>query len=67
MGKFLIFAIQPLFWILLSDSIHSRVFNGFVMNFQDEGEFLAHCLPETLSCVHLFKEKICSKNAHKFS
>ena len=46
MVKFLIFAVQPFFLILLSDSIHSRVFNGFVINFQDEREFLAHCLPE---------------------
>ena len=47
-GKYLIFAVQPFFLILLSDSVHPRLFNGFVINFQDEGKLLAHCLPEIL-------------------
>ena len=31
-GKYLIFAVQPFFLILLSDSVHPRLFNGFVIN-----------------------------------
>lgn len=30
----LIFAVQPFFLILLSDSVHPRLFNGFVINYK---------------------------------
>lgn len=43
--------------LVFFDCVHSRVFNRFVINFHDEGKFVAHCLPEILASVHLFKQK----------
>jgi hypothetical protein len=56
-ANFLIFATHSFFLVLLSGSIHFRLFNRFVINFQDEGQFLLIvCLKSWLVFILLNKK-----------